>query len=605
MISKFETDIKNTIYNVYINMDASLNIVALMESTPIARLSYTYNNKFLTKIKDNFNETQQQLFVSSFYCYLNHHSTNDYVIDLDNIWQWLGFKQKVNAKTLLEKHFKLDIDYKKLLLFQQKQDGADNNDEKRHGGTNKETFLLNIKTFKYLCIKAGTNKASEIHEYFIKLEELLHEIVQEETDELKLQLQQTELALQQQQEENSLMQLSRKVPTIYIYNTDTQVQYQPLLKIGITHCIADRIKPYKTTHPRGKVIFHQEVEEGINIKTVEHSIHNKLAPFKIQGEMFRIDVVEAITCVRLEYASYKMFQNTNESERKHQLKQTHELTNRLIEHPHVTEVLRQIHTCDSSTQTDFNEMDPATTPLILDNTEVVSKFDAFVRDHCIVRSDVQVSAKLIIGQYRILAKEAKKEVTQSLTDYLKRRFVYGRLRDQDQGSIILGYSGVMLKPVTYVKSTDYTDAETFVFEKCRFTPAGTVLYKDMWKAYQEWKRSMHKPVDDDTDERELKKYLKSSPYLLFETVWSTNGGGQGFYGMTLKSEDTRPRVVPTTGCIIVKKDANDHVLGEYSTIAKAAEQEEMGAAKMSRSIKHKVMFGGTEEIPSYYYAKKG
>ena len=588
-------------------MDASLNIVALMESTPIARLSDTYNNKFLTKIQTTFTETQQQLFVSSFYCYLNHHSTNDYVIDLDNIWQWLGFKQKVKAKTLLEKHFKLDIDYKKLFLFQQKQDGVvDTIDEKRHGGANKETFLLNIKTFKYLCIKADTTKASEIHEYFIKLEELLHEIVDEETNELKLQLQQTERALQHQQEENSLMQLSRKVPTIYVYNTDTQVQYQPLLKIGITHCIADRIKPYKTTHPRGKVIFHQEVDEGINIKTVEHSIHNKLAPFKIQGEMFRIDVEEAITCVRLEYASYKMFQNTNESERKHQLKQTHELTNRLIEHPHVTEAVRQIHTCDSSTQTDFNEMDPETTPLILTKTEVVSKFDEFVRDHCIVRSDVQVSAKWIIGQYRILAKEAKKEITQALTDYLKHRFVYGRLREQDHGGqIMMGYSGVMLKPIVYAKSAVYTDEETFVFEKCRFTPAGTVLYKDMWKAYQEWKRSMHKPVDVVKDEPEFKKYLKNSAYLLFETVWSTNGGGQGFYGITLKCEDTRPRVVPTTGCIVVKKNANDHTLGEYSTIAKAAEEEHMCAAKMSRSIKNKIMFGGTEEIPPYYYAKKG
>jgi phage anti-repressor protein len=41
------------------------------------------------------------------------------------------------------------------------------------GGHNKETFMLNINTFKKYCLKAGTKKADEIHEYYIKLEETL------------------------------------------------------------------------------------------------------------------------------------------------------------------------------------------------------------------------------------------------------------------------------------------------------------------------------------------------------------------------------------------------------------------------------------------------
>jgi hypothetical protein len=31
--------------------------------------------------------------------------------------------------------------------------------------------MLNVKTFKLLCIKSGTSNANEIHEYFVKLEE--------------------------------------------------------------------------------------------------------------------------------------------------------------------------------------------------------------------------------------------------------------------------------------------------------------------------------------------------------------------------------------------------------------------------------------------------
>ena len=39
----------------------------------------------------------------------------DFVVDLDNIWEWLGFNQKYAAKRLLEKYFILDNDYKILL----------------------------------------------------------------------------------------------------------------------------------------------------------------------------------------------------------------------------------------------------------------------------------------------------------------------------------------------------------------------------------------------------------------------------------------------------------------------------------------------------------
>ena len=160
----------------------TLDIVTLIEMTPMTRLSGEYQSKMLEKIKVAFTAEQQQLFVTSYYCYLNHHPTHDFVIDLNNVWGWLGFSQKVKAKLLLEKNFILEKDYKPLLSLQgkQKKDGR--------GGHNKETIMMNINTFKSLCMKAGTKKADQIHEYFIKLEEIMHELVQEESDELKLQL---------------------------------------------------------------------------------------------------------------------------------------------------------------------------------------------------------------------------------------------------------------------------------------------------------------------------------------------------------------------------------------------------------------------------------
>jgi hypothetical protein len=47
------------------------NIVTLIENNPIIKLNGDYQSKLVNKIKGSFTDTQQ-LFVSSFYCYLNY-----------------------------------------------------------------------------------------------------------------------------------------------------------------------------------------------------------------------------------------------------------------------------------------------------------------------------------------------------------------------------------------------------------------------------------------------------------------------------------------------------------------------------------------------------
>lgn len=76
-------------------------------------------------------------------------------------------------------------------------------DTHTHGGHNKEIIMLTIRTFKLFCLKAGTKKAEQIHEYYIKLEETLQEIVQEESDELKLQLENKDKELEKKDNEKN------------------------------------------------------------------------------------------------------------------------------------------------------------------------------------------------------------------------------------------------------------------------------------------------------------------------------------------------------------------------------------------------------------------
>jgi hypothetical protein len=97
--------------------------------------------KLINKLKDNFSTTEQQLFISSFYCYLNYKS-NDFVIDLDDIWKWLGFSTKQKAKDLLKNNFKDEIEYKIVFNLQ----------VKNSKGRPSEKIMLSIKTFKKMCL---------------------------------------------------------------------------------------------------------------------------------------------------------------------------------------------------------------------------------------------------------------------------------------------------------------------------------------------------------------------------------------------------------------------------------------------------------------------
>jgi phage anti-repressor protein len=60
--------------------------------------------------------------------------------------------------------------------------------DKQHGGHNNEKLLMTINTFKRFCMKAGTKKAEQIHEYYIKLEETLQEVINEECSQLREQI---------------------------------------------------------------------------------------------------------------------------------------------------------------------------------------------------------------------------------------------------------------------------------------------------------------------------------------------------------------------------------------------------------------------------------
>jgi len=262
----------------------SLNIVELIENNPITKFSSDYNNKLLAKIKDSFTDFQQQLFLSSFYCYLKYHPTNDFVIDLDDVWKWMDFFQKQRAKELLEKNFVIDKDYKCLLTFESEQ-------KKGRGGHNIKKIMLNVKTFKSLCLKAGTKKADEIHDYYMKLEDIIQDVLTEESIELKNQLEQQNKVLEQQTlkleeitlsserekellvEKTLIEQFPLNTQCIYYGKIDNKslgqahrLHNETLIKFGQSNNLAERVKCHKKNFMNFRLVAAFKVKNKIEIE---------------------------------------------------------------------------------------------------------------------------------------------------------------------------------------------------------------------------------------------------------------------------------------------------------------------------------------------------
>ena len=353
-------------------MDSSFNIVNFIESNPVAKLSSTYNNKLLSKVKENFSETQQQLFISSFYIYLNYHPTNDFVIDLDDVWKWLGFSTKQKARLLLEKQFIIEKDYKFLLNLSDKQTNGS------RGGHNKDTIMLNIKTFKLFCIKAGTEKANEIHEYFVKLEELMHETIQEECIELKQQLENQVLVSQNQQnilrEKTILKQFPANTQCVYYGKIDNQsIHGEPLIKFGCSNFLCDRVKCHYKTYDNFflihafKVDNCQQIENAIkyhpqlnhlrrSIKINDVRFTELIALNGLSYENFDTIIKDIIKKIEYSPENYTALLNENEKN----LKKIHSLT---LEIENLTKKNNMLCGVKPNTLSSSNEIHPLEDPL--------------------------------------------------------------------------------------------------------------------------------------------------------------------------------------------------------------------------------------------------
>ena len=178
----------------------SINFSELVKSSNTT-LSLNVQNQLVERLNTNFTEDEQRWYVANLYMYMNYHPTNDYPINLENIFKMIGFANKGNAMKTIKSNFTLDEDYKVALFHSEKR--------KNEGGFNKEDVMLNVDTFKNLCMLAKTEKGKQIRKYYVKLENVYNELVKQEIDQKQIEIQQQKELLEKEKEQVKIIMNSK------------------------------------------------------------------------------------------------------------------------------------------------------------------------------------------------------------------------------------------------------------------------------------------------------------------------------------------------------------------------------------------------------------
>lgn len=208
---------------------------------------------------------------------MNYHPTDDYPINLENVFKMIGFANKGNAMKTIKSNFTKDEDYKIALFHTEKR--------KNEGGFNKEDVMLNVDTFKNLCMLAKTDKGKEIRKYYVKLENIHNKIIKEELEQQKQLLleKDTQLInkdLQKKREvEITLKNSFDKRCLVYLIKitNDDEIIY----KFGYTDDIVTRLRTHKNQ-------IGEDIELVYCIESKDNKMLEKLLIDYLEQYKFRV-----------------------------------------------------------------------------------------------------------------------------------------------------------------------------------------------------------------------------------------------------------------------------------------------------------------------------
>ena len=240
----------------------SVDFNALIKNNTI--LSLDCQSKMIDTLTKEFTEEESRWYIANLYIYMNYHPTKDFPINLETLVKLVGFAHKKNAKRTLENNFIKDEDYKVTVL------------PKEHGQFATEQVMLNIDTFKNMCMLVKTEKSKEIRKYYVKLENIYNKIIKEELEEKKQLLEEKDNIItnneyvKKVEKHEFLIDKFKNKKCVYIAEIK-----ENLIKIGSTKDINERCSGLSRIF--GNCIF-LDIFEHVDYQQVESNILINVKP---------------------------------------------------------------------------------------------------------------------------------------------------------------------------------------------------------------------------------------------------------------------------------------------------------------------------------------
>ena len=232
-------------------------------------LTINGQSKMIDTLTKEFNEEESRWYIANLYVYMNYHPTNDFPINLDTLVKLVGFAHKKNAKRTLENNFTKDEDYKIIKLPRE---------QKQNAGRCEEEIMLNIDTFKNMCMLVKTEKSKEIRKYYVKLENIYNKIIKEEIEN-------TQKLLEEQKEKIEMLESKPETEGFfresgYIYIIKETAKFGRY-KIGKSKNPIDRISGLNVSSSETSLLIDRQFET-VDMESAEKTIQLMLKPYRIK-----------------------------------------------------------------------------------------------------------------------------------------------------------------------------------------------------------------------------------------------------------------------------------------------------------------------------------
>lgn len=100
-------------------------------------------------------------------------STDEFPVNFDHAWKWIGYSSKQKAKDNLVRNFVRCVDFQinqMVVMAQNRTLGS---------GRTTEEIKLTVDCFKSFCMMAGTPKGREVRQHFLRCEKQLKQLMQQ------------------------------------------------------------------------------------------------------------------------------------------------------------------------------------------------------------------------------------------------------------------------------------------------------------------------------------------------------------------------------------------------------------------------------------------